>query len=64
MRDLVDIFRRPSVETIAQRQLDEARRSLLQAQEALEYAEAQVTFNEQKIARLTRLVRAQEPRHE
>ena len=48
--------RRPSVQELAAAELDEARRDLLKAQSAGEWAEAGVRYHEARIKRLTREV--------
>ena len=42
----------PSAEELAARELAQARRALLEAQTAEEYARSQVIYNQQRIARL------------
>ena len=42
----------PTPEELAARELDNARRALLEAQTAEEYARSQVIYNKQRIARL------------
>ena len=42
----------PSPDELAARELDAAKRALLQAQTAEEYARSQVIYNQQRIARL------------
>lgn len=49
-------FRKPSAQELAQRELDEARRQLLEAQAAAEYAAAMVDYNKARIARLSAFV--------
>lgn len=46
------LMRGPSPEELAARELDTARRSLLEAQSAQEWARSQVVYNEQRIQRL------------
>lgn len=46
-------FKRPSAEILARRELEEARRELLAAQSAAEYAQQMATYHEARIARLT-----------
>jgi anti-sigma28 factor (negative regulator of flagellin synthesis) len=57
IRDFIEVFRKPSVDVIAQRQLDDARRSLMNAHESLEYAKAMVQFNEERIKRLKQTIK-------
>lgn len=49
MRDLMSLFRPPSPEVLMARKLDHARRSLLDAQEARDYANSMVLFHETRI---------------
>lgn len=46
------LMRGPSPEELAARELDTARRSLLEAHSAQEWARSQVVYNEQRIERL------------
>lgn len=48
----LNLFRSPSPYEIASRELDEARRALLAAQTAQEYATAMVRYNTDRIKRL------------
>jgi len=52
MSDLIGLFRRPSPEVLAARELDEARRDLLSAQSAAEYADAMCVYHQARIERL------------
>lgn len=52
MREILDLLRPPSVEVRMARELDQARRALLDAQTAREYAHAIVEYNERRIDRL------------
>lgn len=47
------LFSTPSAETIALRELEEAKRQLLDAQTAREYADSMCKFREAQIKRLT-----------
>ncbi len=47
-----ELFRKITTEELAARELDQARRSLLEAQTAREYAQAMVQYHEQRIDRL------------
>lgn len=58
-RDLIETIRTPSAEVLAQRELCEARRQLLQAQASQEYAAAMVQYHKARIARLDRFLRSQ-----
>lgn len=46
------LFTGPSPEELASRELAQARRALLEAQSAEEFARSQVIYNKQRIARL------------
>ena len=50
----------PSPDELAARELDAAKRALLQAQSAQEYARSMVIYNQQRIARLRAYLAAQE----
>ncbi len=52
MMKMLDPFRTPSAEIIAQRELEQARRELLQAQAGQEYATAMVQYHQARIGRL------------
>lgn len=52
-KQLLDLFRKPSADMLALTELEEARRQLLLAQTALEYAEAAVAYNTKRVTRLT-----------
>ena len=49
---LHDLFKTPSADVLAARELDDARRELLEAQTALDYARSIVDYNTQRIRRL------------
>lgn len=49
---LLNPFRNPSPEELMARELDNARRSLLEAQSARDYANAMVLYHETRIDRL------------
>ena len=53
-----NIFRTPSALELAARELDEAERSLLEAQTAKEYAEAMCMYHGERIDRLQRYIHA------
>jgi hypothetical protein len=53
MKSLVRIFCTPTATDLAQRELNEAQRNLLDAQSSKEYAEAMVQYHQTRIARLT-----------
>ena len=50
---LLDAYRTPSAATLAQRELESARRDLLECHTHSEYYAAMVQVNRQRIARLT-----------
>jgi hypothetical protein len=50
------LFQEPSPKELAQRELEKARRDLLAAQSAREYADAIVEYNTQRINRLSKYV--------
>ena len=50
-------FRHPSPEEIAIRELEEAKRSLLESQSAKEYAASVEAYNQQRIARLSKYIK-------
>lgn len=52
MREIVEFLRPPPIEVLMTRELDHAKRDLLAAQSAREYADAMVGYNERKIDRL------------
>ena len=60
MEILRNLFRRASAEELMQRELDEARRSLLEALSTRDHAEASVAYHENRIGRLRQML-AQEP---
>ena len=57
MKELIDyiknIYTPPSAETLALRELEEARRRLLESQSAREYADSMCKYHEARIKRLT-----------
>lgn len=57
IKDLVDymksLFAAPSAEAIALQELEEAKRKLLDAQSAREYADSMCKYHEARIKRLT-----------
>ena len=48
------LFATPSAEVLALRELEAARRSLLEAQSAREYADSMVKYHDARIARLSK----------
>lgn len=57
VRYLKGVYGTPSAEAIALRELEEAKRRLLEAQTAKEYAESMVKYREAQIKRLTAYLR-------
>lgn len=55
-KKLFDPFRTPSAELIAQRELEQAKRQLLNAQAGQEYAAAMVQYHQNRIARLNSML--------
>jgi hypothetical protein len=53
MNKLLNPFQKPSAALLARVELEEAKRQLLAAQTALEYAQSMVAYNESKVKRLT-----------
>jgi hypothetical protein len=53
MNFLRNLFRSPSPEMLAARELDQARRSLLEAHSAAEYADSVIAYNQARIERLS-----------
>ena len=51
-----NLFRRASADELMQRELDEARRSLLEALSTRDHAEASVAYHESRINRLERML--------
>lgn len=52
MKSLLSLLRKPSAETLAQIELEEAKRQLLVAQSNAEYRNAMVEYHRRRIARL------------
>lgn len=59
LREMIEMMRKPSAELMAQRELEEAERQLLNAQASMEYATALVQYHTTRIARLNRLLSCQ-----
>lgn len=57
-KQLMAMFHVPSPELLAQEELEDARRELLVALSAQEYAKAQVQYNTERVDRLTKTVGA------
>lgn len=51
-----NLLRRASAEELMQRELDEARRSLLEALSSRDHAEASVAYHESRISRLRQML--------
>jgi adenine-specific DNA methylase len=49
-------FKQPSAEVLAQRELEDARRELLSAESAAEYAQQMAAYHAARIARLTAFI--------
>lgn len=54
---LRDMFRKPSAEVLAQREYEDARRSLLECQRMRDYYENMANFQSVRISRLRNLIR-------
>lgn len=57
--DFVKLFETPSAFKLAQVELDSAKRELLKAQTAVEYARNIALYNQERIARLEQFVEAE-----
>lgn len=57
-QSLIKMFSRPSAETLALRELEEARRQLLEAQSAREYSESMCKYHDTRIKRLVSYLHA------
>ena len=55
IQELKKLWSTPSAESLALRELEDAKRKLLEAQTSREYAESMCKFREMQIKRLTRL---------
>lgn len=60
IEQLKKLWATPSAEAIALRELEDAKRKLLDSQTAREYAESMVKFREQQIKRLTAYIKGLE----
>jgi hypothetical protein len=58
MKYLTELFRIPEAKILAQRELDECKRKLLDAQTAREYADSMCKYREAQIKRLTAYLEA------
>lgn len=57
---LKNIYATPSAEVIALRELEEAKRKLLEAQSGREYADSMCKYHEARIKRLTNYIKGME----
>lgn len=57
IKEFIEVFRRPSVAMLMQRELEEAKRSLLEAQTGAEYAQRMAQYHGDRIARLSHLMK-------
>lgn len=57
-QELAEIMSKPSAEVLAQREYEEARRELLKAQSAYEYAAALVAYHKARVERLDSYLKA------
>ncbi len=55
--ELVETFRPASAESLAQREYEEARRELLKAHSAHEYAQSLVAYHTARVERLARFIK-------
>lgn len=53
---MLSYLRKPTPETLALRELEEAKRQLLVAQSGKEYADSMVKYHEARIKRLTKII--------
>lgn len=60
INELKKLWTTPSAEAIALRELEEAKRKLLEAQTSREYADSMVKFREAQIKRLTAYIKGVE----
>jgi adenine-specific DNA methylase len=54
--NILEHFKRPSAELLAKRELEEARRELLAAESAAEYAQKMAAYHSARITRLTAFI--------
>jgi hypothetical protein len=57
INELKKMWATPSAEVLAQKELEEAKRKLLEAQTSREYADSMVKFREAQIKRLTAYIK-------
>ena len=55
-RDLIETFRKPSAEVLAQREYEDARRQLLEEQTMVEHYASRVQFQRARIVRLKNML--------
>lgn len=53
VKELIETFRKPSAEQLAQRELEEAKRELLKAQTHQEFYKRVADYNEDRVRRLS-----------
>lgn len=56
---IIELFRKPSAESLAQREYEDARRNLLECQRLRDYYENMVNYNNQRLARLRTIVKSE-----
>lgn len=61
IKEITEPFRKPSAEVMAQRELEDAKRQLLEAQAAQEYADAMVVYHAARIKRLNGYLKDTQP---
>ena len=59
LKELFETFRKPSATQLAQRELEDAQRHLLQAQSAREWADSQVAYHTARVKRLKTMLAAE-----
>lgn len=59
---IIELFRQPSPSILMTREIEEARRSLLQAMTARDYATSMVAYHEYRIERLLSMMESEIPR--
>jgi len=59
LKDFLRTFRAPSARVLAQKEFEEAQRSLLEARSATEYAASMVTYHESRVVRLAEYLRSE-----
>lgn len=60
IKEIKKLWSTPSAEALALRELEDAKRSLLESQTSREYAESMVKFREAQIKRLTNYIKGLE----